>query len=186
MSPPQEEVTVAHLLSHILDARADVALAAHYGGDFMTSAATSAVVRIRHELLLQRSQLNSEQRSQFVEIALPDMPSLSEVIDAGERSFEEFLKLLDRSDRFRSWLRSANPDEGLAREYLHAVASQDWIQTPKAKGLRYLLTLALDQTHPVAGIAAGIADNFLVEKLMSGWRPNHFVERRLTPFLSGH
>ncbi len=185
MTPPVEPLTTAFLLSQIQDARADLAMAAHYGGDFASSAATSAVVQLRHNVLLQRTQANVAAQKGFAEIALPDMPAVAEVVDSGERSFDEFLRLLDKSERFKRWVKSANPDEGLAREYMLAVSSQDWIQTTRVKIIRYMLTIAADATHPIAGLAAGFADNFLIEKLFGGWRPNHFVEARLTPFLIG-
>lgn len=185
MTPVVEPLTTAHLLSQIQDARADLAMAAHYGGDFATSASVSAVVQLRHSLLLQRTQANAEAQKGFAEIALPDMPAVAEVVDSGERTFEEFLRLLDRSERFKRWVKSANPDEGLAREYMLAISSQDWIQTRKVKVLRYMLTLAADAMHPIAGLAAGFADNFLTERLLGGWRPNHFVEAGLSPFLKG-
>jgi hypothetical protein len=184
MSPPLEPLTVAYLLSHILDARADLAMAAHYGGDFITSAITSALVQLRHEVLFQRTRLNMEAQRQFAEIALPDMPTIAELIDSGDRTFDEFLRFLDKSVRFKHWITSANPDEGLAREYLLSISSQDWIQTPKVKSIRYMLTLAADATHPIAGMVAGFADNFLIEKLLGGWRPNHFVNNQLGPFLA--
>jgi hypothetical protein len=185
MAPTLEPVTLAHVLSFVQDARADMALAAHYGGDFVTSTVTSAVVRLKYETLLQRSGKNATDRREFANVVLPDVPTVAEAVDSGERSFQDFLKLLDKSDRFRSWLKSANPDEGLTREYLKAVTSQDWIQTTKPKTLRYLLALAADAVSPVAGFAAGFADTFLVEKLLSGWRPSHFVNDRLVPFLTG-
>jgi hypothetical protein len=183
MSPPQEALSIAHLLGNILEARADLAMAAHYGGDFVTSAATSAIIRIRYAELLHRTLENADALRQFVTIVLPDAPTLAEVIDAGERSFSEFLRLLDRSDRFKRWVKSANPDEGLVREYMRAVTSEDWLQTTKSKGVRYLLTTAIDAVNPLAGIGAALADNFIVEKLLGGWRPNHFVNTRLAPFV---
>jgi hypothetical protein len=72
MVPPLEPVTVAYLLSNILDARADLAMASYYGGDFVTSAVTSAIIRIRYSEVLRRSQLNVESRQQFVDVVLPD------------------------------------------------------------------------------------------------------------------
>lgn len=184
MKPPVEPLTRAHVLSHLQDARADLALAAHYGGDFVTSAVTSSVIRLKVDVLLKRSEMNAKARQDFTEVVLPDMPTIAEQVDSGARSFQDFLILLDKSAKFREWLKSTNPDEGLVREYLRTISSQDWIQTPKSKGIRYLLTLAADATHPIAGFAAGSVDNFLIEKLLKGWRPNHFINERLAPFLS--
>lgn len=185
-SSPVEPITIAHLLSNLLDARADLALASFYGGDFVTSEVTSSIIQVRHAELLRRSALNTTSRRQFIEVVLPDSPSLAEIIDSGERTLDEFLLLLDKAARFKDWLKKVNPDEDLVRSYMRDITSEGWIQRLPAKSLRYILTLGLDATNPVAGLAAGFMDNFVVEKLLSGWRPNHFVAGRLGPFLRGY
>lgn len=181
--PSAEPLTFAFLLGNILTARADLALASFYGGDFVTSSVTSSIIQVRHAELLRRSNLNVDSRQQFTKVVLPDSPSLAEVIDSGERSFDDFLKLLDRAARFKDWLKTVNPDEDLIRTYMRDVASEGWIQQLPAKSLRYVFTLALEATNPVVGLVAGIIDNFVVEKLLSGWRPNHFVSGKLSPFV---
>lgn len=185
-SPPVEPITIAHLLSSLLDARADLALASFYGGDFVTSEVTSSIIQVRHTELLRRATLNTTSRREFIEVVLPDSPSLAEVIDSGERTLDEFMLLLDKAARFKDWLKKVNPDEDLVRSYMRDITSEGWIQRLPAKSLRYILTLGLDATNPVAGLAAGFMDNFVVEKLLSGWRPNHFVAGRLGPFLRGY
>lgn len=185
-APPIDPLTIAHLLTDILNARADLALASFYGGDFVTSGVTSSIIQARHTEFLRRSNINVASRRQFTEVVLPDSPSLAEVIDSGERSFDEFLLLLDRAGRFKDWLRKVNPDEDLVRSYMRDITSEGWIQRLPAKSLRYVLTLALDATNPGASLIAGFMDNFVVEKLLSGWRPNHFVAGRLGPFVQGY
>lgn len=183
--PQVEPLTIAFLLSQIQDACADLALSAFYGGDFVTSSLLSEVVRLRHEALLRRASINSEARDQFINVVLPDTPTLAEVIDKGERTFSEFLLLLDRSERFKHWLKTINPDEGIVRTYMQDISSESWVQKLPVKSVRYMITLALDNTNPVAGLLAGFADNFVVEKLLGGWRPNHFVSSKLGPFILG-
>lgn len=185
-SPPFEPITIAHLLSNLLDARADLALASFYGGDFVTSGVTSSIIQVRHSELLRRSNLNTASRGEFIQVVLPDSPSLAEVIDSGERTLSEFLLLLDKAARFKDWLKKVNPDEDLVRSYMRDITSEGWIQRLPAKSLRYILTLGLDATNPIAGLAAGFLDNFVVDKLLSGWRPNHFIAGRLGPFLRGY
>lgn len=180
--PSLEPLTIPFLLSKLLDARADLSLASFYGGDFVTSESTSAIIQTRHSELLRRSSIDREDRQRFQELILPDMPKLAEVIDSGERSFEEFMRLLDRADKFKKWLNSVSPDEGLVRSYLKEASAEGWIQRVPAKLIRYILATAIGAFSPGAGAAAGLADSFLVERLLGGWRPSHFVKERLGPF----
>jgi len=186
MTPPMEALTVAHFLSNILEARADMAMASHYGGDFVTSSVASSIIRVRYAELLRRSQLNSESRQQFVDVLLPDAPSLSEAIDSGERSVEDFFLLLDKGDRFKNWLGAVNPDQNLIHTYIRDITSEPWTQGIAVKTIRYALTTVLGLVGPVTGAVSGIADTFVVDKLLSGWRPNHFVVKNLSPFVRGH
>jgi len=183
LRPVLEPITVAHLLTHILEARADLALASFYGGDFVSSEVTSSIVQLRYTDILRRMHLNDEQRSNFHQATLPDYPSLRETIDSGQRTFKEFLLLLDKAARFKEWLKSVSVDEGLVRSYMTDISKEGWIQKVPAKTVRYLFTLALEAQSPLIGTAAAITDNFIVDKLLGGWRPNHFVENRLEPFL---
>lgn len=185
LDPPLEVLTMAHLLSTLLDARADLALASFYGGDFVTSAVTSSIIQLRHDELLRRSKLNIDSRKQFTEVVLPDSPRIAEVIDSGERAIDEFFELVDKSGRFKEWLKIVNPNEDLVRTYMRDISSKGWIERLPAKSLRYVFTLALEAVDPIVGLASGFSDQFLVEKLLSGWRPNHFVEEKLAPFVQG-
>lgn len=183
LTPPVDPLTIPFLLSKLLDARADLSLASFYGGDFVTSESTSAIIRTRHSELLRRASIAGDDRERFQDLILPDMPKLAEVIDSGERSFEEFTRLLDRAERFKKWLHSVNPDEGLIRAYLKDVSADGWIQRIPAKIVRYLLATAAGALSPGAGVAAGFADSFIIDKLLGGWLPSHFVKERLKPFV---
>lgn len=183
MQPALEPISVAHLLSHLLEARADLAIAAFYGGDFATSSTTSAIVELRVRELFHRSRLNHGELSDFRRIVLRDYPSIRETIDSGQRTFKEFLVLLDKAARFKQWLKTTRADEGLVRSYMSEVSKEGWIQSVPGKSMRYMLTTVAEAHNPLIGAAAAIADNFLIEKLLGGWRPNHFVDERLSPFL---
>jgi hypothetical protein len=184
LQTPLEPLTVAHILTHILEARADLTLASFYGGDFISSEVTSAIVQLRYGEILRRRQLNESERVSFHQVTLPDYPSLRETIDSGQRSFKDFLLLLDKATRFKEWLKTVSVDEGLLRTYVNDVSKEGWIQSVPAKTVRYLFTQALEAQSPIIGTAASIADNFVVDKLLGGWRPNHFVDNRLGPFLT--
>lgn len=194
LNPTLEAVQEATLLNSIVEARADVAIAAFYGGDFHTSSINSDIVRLKCADLLKRSGISASELSQFRDIVLEDYPRIRDVVDSGSRTFDEFLKLLDKSsDRFRRWIHNTSPDANLVSEYLKEVTNEGWIAKLPGKSVRYvlgqILNVATLAMSPATGVAAGAAysaaDTFLLDKLFKGWRPSHFVDGKLKPFLDG-
>jgi hypothetical protein len=180
-----EPSTIAHLLAAVQEARADVILAAHYGGDFVTSKVSSSIVRTRHAEVLHRTEQNKAQLRQFHELVVPDAPGVAEAVDGGTRTLKEYLVLLEKSRRLKQWLKDLNPDKGLVSEYLHAVTRTPGIQSGPTKALRYMLTTSFGLADPTFAAAVGLFDTFILEKIARGWRPNHFVTSQLEPFVRG-
>jgi hypothetical protein len=178
-----DDINPAHIVNEILMARADTALAAHYGGEFYTSDVTSQIVRLRYSELLKRAGIEAEELRQLKEVIVADSPSIREVIDSGERTFDEFIKLLEKSERFRAWIKSIHPDEKLVRAYLKDVTAEGWISKLPSKCIRYIFGALVGLAQPAAGLILSAGDALLLEKIMGGWRPTHFVEGKLKPFL---
>lgn len=178
-------VTPAHLVSELLVSRADTLIAARYGGEFYTSELMSAIIRLRYSELLRRAGLDAAERKEFKEIVIPNAPSLREVIDSKSKSFDEFLALLDQSQRFRDWIQTVNPDEKLVQAYFNDVMAQGWLQSLPGKVIRYVLTTAIGGVWPISGAILSAADSVLLEKIAGGWRPSQFVDMKLKPFLEG-
>lgn len=50
-------------------------------------------------------------------------------------------------------------------------------------GLAGLGTVAGAVAGTAADVALDVTDSFLLERVVKGWRPNQFVERKLLPFV---
>lgn len=183
VNPQIDDLTNAHLVANILEARCDLALAAHYGGDFQTARKTSNVIRLRCADILRRTGIHREQLDSFEEIVLSEIPTVKDVVDSGERSFDEFLKFRRQAWRFRSWLRDVNPDEKLVKAYLDEVTREQWISNAPVRAARFVVGKLVDSIAPMSGEVLSVFDNFLLEKICKGWRPNHFVDDKLLPFV---
>lgn len=181
--PNLHPLTEAHLLTEILVARAELSIAARYGGELYTSELTAEIIKLRFAELLQRAGLETQERREFREIAVPDVPSIREIINKGGRTFDEFLQLLDKSQRFREWIQTVNPDEKLVEAYFRDVTAQGWLQSLPARMIRYVLTSGISAAAPITGLLLSAADSLLLEKVTAGWRPSIFVQRKLRPFL---
>ena len=70
-------------------------------------------------------------------------PTIREVINTKGRSFDEFLKLLDKSDRFREMVHRIEPDAKLVTEYIAEISKEGWISSVDAKTVRYLIVAAI-------------------------------------------
>ncbi len=183
--PNVSDISPAHLINYVLTARTDTILASYYGGEFYTSALTSGIICLKYKELLRRICLEKNELKEFYKIVISEGPSLRDVINSGERTFDEFLTLLDKSQRFREWAKGVNPDEKLVKEYWSEVAAEGWINKLPNKILRYMIgTVVGAVATPLPGLAISVADNFLLEKILGGWRPSHFVERTLKPFIN--
>jgi hypothetical protein len=179
----EDAITLPRLVNEILMARADTVLAAHYGGDFYTANMSSQIIRLRYGELFRRMGIDSAQLREFKEIVIPEARSVREAIDSGEKSFDEFVLLLEKSQKFRDWIQGVNPDEKLVKAYLQDVTAEGWIQGLPSKTLRYVLSSVVGFVEPITGLAASAADTFLVEKIFGGWRPSHFVKGQLKAFV---
>ena len=93
------------------------------------------------------------------------------------------LKLLEEGDKFRKWLETIDPNADLVNRYISealapALSDKAIIKTARvaATGLAGLI--------PGLGTVASVADTFFVDKLINGWKPNHFIDGKLKPILS--
>lgn len=177
------ELSVAGLLCSILTARADLAIASYYGCDFKTSHLSSEILRVKHGDLLRRSGINLGELSEFKEIVLTDLPSIAEALDEGGRTPQEFFEILSASERFASWASGLDPDEKLVGEYFQSATAPGWVGRLPGKSTRFVIGTAVGAINPIAGAIASLADTFVVDKVLGGWRPSHFVDRKLKPFL---
>jgi len=132
---------------------------------------------------MRRIGIEKTEKDLFQEVVLNNGRALREAINSGEQSFDDFLKLLDKAEKFKEWIRGVNPDEKLIRAYMDEIAALDWINKFPVKVVRYFLGSAVGMVDPVSGLAVSSGDSFLLEKIFGGWRPSHFINDQLKPFV---
>jgi hypothetical protein len=186
-------ISSEYLLSFLQDARADTYFAAHYLSEIVTTPTLSDLIRIKHFDFLMRQSQSAATQELFKEITIGDLPSIREVITSKERTFAEFLSLIEDGSKFRGWLRKQNPDANLIQEYQRTATADTWADKLPTKGVRFIIATGLGLLgeafmptglSTAAGVSIGAGDTFLLDKILKGWRPNQFVETRLRSFLS--
>jgi hypothetical protein len=183
--PSHSSITEAYILSHAASSRVESYFAAEYMAELVTTPLQSSLIRLKHYEFLRAREKSGATIEMFRDINLPGFPSIREVINSGDRTIAEFLKLLDQAAKFRDWLRAENPDRGLLAGYVKAATEKTWADQLPTKTTRWAvatgLGLAVDMAFPtglgtLAGVAVGGLDTFFLDKFIKGWRPNHFIE----------
>lgn len=177
------ETTPASVAAGILGASYGLILAAHYGGDFYTSNTVSEIIQYRNKQILARANINRKEINSFHDIVLEGSPNISSIINEKERSFEEFLELLSRAKKFKSWLKNKSPDKNLVSAYLEEITTTGWLGSGYGKALRYITSTGAGFISPITGIAVSAIDAFLLDRLSLGWKPNQFINEKMKPFI---
>lgn len=189
--PEHSTITPGFLLSEFLHARADICFSSRYLSEFITTPAASKIMRIKFANLLEKRFENARQIELFQEMHLGEARQIRNAINSGERSFDEFLEVLDKAQKFKKWLGDTNPDIGILTEYYKSTVSDTWVEKLPTKGARFVFFtgagLLVDAVVPTgfgtaSGVALGAADAFVIDKFLKGWRPNQFIEGPLGDF----
>jgi hypothetical protein len=185
------ELTAAHLVDCVQDIRFEHHRGAVHDADIAASFFSG---RLRQLRLLSRpapgKRSGTEQVAQFQDVVLQGR-SIGDAMRSGRRTVKDLFELLAKAHRFKEWLAGRPPDADLLAEYVQEISHLPWIEKLPGRVLRFSLasgaSLAagalLDPTAgAISGAGLAAADDFLIERLARGWRPNQFVRDDLERF----
>jgi hypothetical protein len=187
-------LTPEFLINHLLEARAAIFMGAKYLGELVVDPATSSIIKLKCIELMRKRDAQVNELDLFQELNLPNAKKVRECINSGERTFAEFLKLLDHAQKFKDWLGIRSPDQRLLQEYYRATTENSWLDNLGTKATRWAITTGLaaaaEAFYPTGLAMAGaqgisLLDATMLDRIVRGWRPNHFIEGRLGQFVSG-
>jgi hypothetical protein len=173
------------IAASILDGYVDTYFSAQYISDTIIRPSSSVVFSNKLNSIAVKSNENREEMDRFKKFVLPDTPDIRSALNERKRSINEFVAFLNKSQNFRKMLAGVNPDIGLVDQYIKECSTRSWIDNIPAKAMRFLgfsgAGVAADSVLPgglgtVAGVAIGAADQFLLDKIIKGWRPDQFIQ----------
>lgn len=189
--PEHSSISADYLINFIFESFVGTYLASRYSAEFVHDPLCSSIMKLKYVHLLRRRDWSLNEIDLFQDLHL-DGRNVAGTIDAGERSFADFLKVLDEAGKFKNWLGSTNPDKKLLTEYFAATTHETWIDRLPTKGMRWLITTglatAVEALYPTgAAIAAAqgvsLVDATILDRVLKGWKPNQFVNGPLSEFV---
>jgi hypothetical protein len=103
------------------------------------------------------------------------------------------MKVLKKATRFKKWLIGVDPDEDLLKRYYREVTKETIVDKLPGKSTRWAIftglglvtdLIATGGIATVGGLTLGALDTFCLDKLISGWRPNQFIEDEVKKLLN--
>ncbi|MCE9507808.1 MAG: hypothetical protein K8R48_05760 [Alphaproteobacteria bacterium] len=183
--PSVASINNAFILSRLLSARGEMFLSAHYLSELVTSPEVDSLLESQFDYLLIKRDRNANEIKSFQDLILKGN-SIRNTLNKGEKTFSDFRQLLDQAKKFKGHLEKIGPDEKLVTEYYKAATAETWVDRLPEKIIRFsIFSLIGSLAHPLIGFTAGAADALLLDKVLKGWKPNHFVEGPLKKFMDG-
>jgi hypothetical protein len=192
VSPEHSSLSRSAILAHLLTTRSNLEVASDISADLALGPVSSIIGANKIAKVVEAHEKNRDALDRFVDFAVDDSRAIGQAISNRERNFSDVLRLVQEAQKFKDWLRKQDESVDLCKEYCREVSRVDWADKLPPKTFRMLLFnaagLAISASiSPMAGIAAGlglsVADYFLLDKLLRGWRPNQFVNGPLREFI---
>lgn len=172
----------AGIILALMESRGDNYISGQFESELVTDKDYSSLIGLQLTDAVQKAIKSEEQINLFNEHVLTEYPSIGDAFINKSINGKELIKLLVQGDKFREWLKDVPMDSSLINRYIQEVTKETLADKKWVKGTRFAVTQLFGFIPVVGNIVSGI-DTFLVEKLLKGWKPNHFIDKELKPLL---
>ena len=187
-----DEVTPALILDTLRQVSDQQYIGASLSSEVHASPLVMAGSSVRLSEAVESASRSRQQIDLFQDFVFEGVGSIDWALTSGKRTFDDFLEVLRRAEKFRSWIATQQPNSDLLKEYHRSIAEKTFLEKSPGKSTRFaffagggLLADALitGGVGTTIGLALSAADTFLMEKLGLGWKPHHFVTGKLREFV---
>ena len=185
ISPAHSSITPASILAHILDVEKELYFASSNLSELASSSLSAKLAESKIDYILARTTKSREALSTFTGFLFKDAKAIREAVNSGHIDLNDLLTVLKNSKRFKKWIVNVKPEANLIQSYYEEVTKKTMLDRLPGKSMRWALFTGLGLTADaiatggvgvLAGVALGALDTFYIDKLISGWKPNQFIE----------
>ena len=142
--------------------------------------------------LLKKSINNSKEIHDFQGFIFDEAKSLREAINNKQINLDDLISVLKNSQKFKKWISGVKPEKSLIKDYYAEVTKKTFLDKLPSKSIRWsfftgagIVTdiITTGGIATVAGLGFSALDTFYLDKLISGWKPNQFIEEEVKKLL---
>ena len=191
-SPTHSTISPALILSHTLAVESELYFSSNNLSEIATSGLSANLISHKINYLLEKSTKNSEKIHDFLGFVFNDAKTLREAINKKLIDLDDLMLVLKHSRKFKKWIIGVEPDQDLIKSYYSEVTKETFVDKLPGKSVRWGIftsagiiadLLATGGIGTVVGIGLGALDTFFLDKLISGWKPNQFIEDEVKALL---
>ncbi|WP_304619522.1 hypothetical protein [Paracoccus sediminilitoris] len=181
----------ASIFREIITSKVNLGISSNFNGDLYTNRVSSQLIKFRLSAAATKADNFRSEVSMFSDLAMCGK-SIYKSLASRNRNFGHILDVVEKAERFRKWTASIGTDKSLVKEYISELNSISWLDKLPNKAIRFSIFLGLGEAldnfvappfGKAFGIGVGLADQFLIDKIVKGWKPNHFINDNLMPVL---
>lgn len=181
------------VLTHYGTTVANMSIWAQLKSEAAVTPRQADVLSSRVDKMLAKRTKMYEHISAFQDFVFDDARAIREAVNAGDRDFRDLLPIFAKARKFSEWLSNQPPDIDLIKAYHKEITADTWIDRLPGSTARWALFtgagIAIDALGAggigtIAGVSLSALDKFLLDSIIKGWRPHHFVGGPLERFIN--
>lgn len=190
--PSHSTINSALILSHTLNVESELFFSSNNLSEIATSGLSSNLISHKINYLLEKSIKSSKKIQDFQGFIFDDAKALREAINKNQIDLDDLIDVLKKSQKFKKWILGVEPDQDLIKSYYAEVTKKTIVDKLPGKSARWGIftgagiiadAVATGGIGTVIGLGLGALDTFYLDKLISGWKPNQFVEDEVKELL---
>jgi len=176
----KKEFEIFPFLLCVSDSRISSYMAAQFGSEINTSYENSKLIMLQLNNLINRSSNSKENIDAFQKHVLSESLSIGEAFIDKKIDDRKLIKVLNEAEDFRKWLKLLPNDSSLICGYVKeltkkSITDNAWLKV--GRSIFYSLIGCFGPVGSIIGSTLSIADSLYIDKILSGWKPNIYVEK---------
>lgn len=186
--PTHSTINPAMILSHTLNVESELFFSSSNLSEIATSKLSSNLISHKVNYILEKSIASAKKITEFQDFIFNDAKSLKDAVNSKKIDLDKLITVLKNSQKFKKWITGIAPDEGLIKQYYAEVTKKTIIEKLPGKTTRWGIftgagfvadIVATGGIGTAVGLGLSALDAFYLDKLLSGWKPNQFIEEEV-------
>lgn len=185
VSPKHSSISTSYILSHLLNSENEIFLASSRLSELSASTLHSKLIGYKINYIFNRSQKSKESLEIFKSFLFEESKALKDAVNSNQIDLDILMNVLKKSSKFKKWLLGVNIDDDLIKKYYEEVTKETIIDKLPGKSTRWIIftglgivtdLVATSGLATLGGLTLSALDSFWLDKIISGWKPNQFIE----------